>query len=287
MDAQPAADVLGVDCPRGAYPVESRGIPPAHGLPCSRPLDFTFKSVGSRNFIAERMIGAEAGYRSLLVSKLYLDVALFRNGYDDLYGYGTPTAALATTPSPTHLNFNLPIANEEKGFTDGFEIGPDWQSRRWWTVKGSYSYPAHESGEQDDQSQRCRSLESVRRCQAREPHHQILGQSSIDLPKHFEFDQTYRYVSGLSGQSVGGYNSADVRLGWHISKQFELSVDGDNVPSTASRGIRRGCRDVCRHPAQCVREVKLGKSGQVNSTANSWRALMLRAVRPDARACAI
>ncbi len=183
---------------------------------------------GSRNFVAERMIGVEAGYRSLLVSKLYLDVALFRNGYDDLYGYGTATAAAAATPPPAHLNFNVPIANEEKGFTDGFELGPDWQPTHWWTLKGSYSY-LHLNLESKASNPNALEALNIVTVEGSSPHHQILGQSLINLPKHFEFDQTYRYVSGLSAQAVGGYNTADVRLGWHISRQFELSIDGDNL----------------------------------------------------------
>ena len=183
---------------------------------------------GSRNFVAERMIGVEAGYRSLLVSKLYLDVALFRNGYDDLYGYGTATAAAAATPPPAHLNFNVPIANEEKGFTDGFELGPDWQPTHWWTLKGSYSY-LHLNLESKASNPNALEALNIVTVEGSSPHHQILGQSLINLPKRFEFDQTYRYVSGLSAQAVGGYNTADVRLGWHISRQFELSIDGDNL----------------------------------------------------------
>jgi outer membrane receptor for ferric coprogen and ferric-rhodotorulic acid len=54
-------------------------------------------------------------------------------------------------------------------------------------------------------------------------------QSKLNLPKHFEFDQTYRYVSGLSALAVGSYNTADVRLGWHLTKQFELSIEGQNL----------------------------------------------------------
>ena len=47
-------------------------------------------------------------------------------------------------------------------------------------------------------------------------------QSLINLPKRFEFDQTYRYVSGLPAQAVGGYNTADARLGWHVTRQLEF-----------------------------------------------------------------
>jgi len=61
------------------------------------------------------------------------------------------------------------------------------------------------------------------------PHHQVVIQSSLDLPKNLEFDQTCRYVSALPAQLVGGYATADVRLGWHPTDHFELSFVGQNL----------------------------------------------------------
>src|ERR1039458_3016737 len=44
--------------------------------------------VGSKSFRSEHLVGTEVGYRTLLIRKLYLDLSLFRNDYNDLYGYG-------------------------------------------------------------------------------------------------------------------------------------------------------------------------------------------------------
>lgn len=183
---------------------------------------------GSRSFFAERLIAYEAGYRSLITPRVYLDLAIFRNGYDDLYGYGTATATTAATPPPPHINFNVPIANEAKGVTDGFELGPDWQITPWWRAKGSYSY-LHLDLESKTPGPNALEVLNVTTLEGSSPHHQIVIQSQINLPKRCEFDQTYRYVSGLPAQSVGGYNTADVRLGWHATRHLELSIDGDNL----------------------------------------------------------
>jgi iron complex outermembrane receptor protein len=183
---------------------------------------------GNRNFVAERLIAFEAGYRSLITSRLYLDLALFRNGYNDLYGYGTPSAAAALTPAPPHIIFEVPIANEEKGFTDGFEFGPEWQLTQRWQMKGAYSY-LHMDLESKSPNPNAVEVLNRETVQGSSPHHEIVVQSFIDLPKRLEFDQTYRYVSGLVAQSVGGYNTADARLAWHLTRQFELSIDGDNL----------------------------------------------------------
>ncbi len=68
------------------------------------------------------------------------------------------------------------------------------------------------------------------------PHHQVETQSLFNLPKRFEFDATYRYVSALpaqtstpAGLTVGDYSSFDVRLGWHANQNLELSFAGQNL----------------------------------------------------------
>jgi len=44
--------------------------------------------VGSKNFPRNNCFGTEFGYRTLVAKKLYVDLAVFQNAYDDLYGYG-------------------------------------------------------------------------------------------------------------------------------------------------------------------------------------------------------
>ena len=53
---------------------------------------------GNGKFTSEEMVGSEAGYRTLIVKKLYMDVAVFHNHYDRLYGYGDNTEYIEGTP---------------------------------------------------------------------------------------------------------------------------------------------------------------------------------------------
>ena len=183
---------------------------------------------GNRNFFAERMVGIEAGYRASLGSRVYMDVALFRNGYDDLYGYGTATAAAVASPAPPHLVFYAPIANEARGVTDGVELGPEVQATSWWRLRGSYSY-LHLNLESKTPNPNSLEIQNVLTQEGESPHHQVMFGSTLNLPGHLEFDQTYRYVSSLSAEGVGGYNTADARLGWHLTRQLEFSVGGQNL----------------------------------------------------------
>jgi iron complex outermembrane receptor protein len=51
----------------------------------------------------------------------------------------------------------------------------------------------------------------------------------IDLPGNFQFDGSFRHVDSLPAQSVGRYFNLDLRLGWHATKNLELSLVGQNL----------------------------------------------------------
>ena len=61
------------------------------------------------------------------------------------------------------------------------------------------------------------------------PQHKAVIQSYFELPKNFQLDLTYRYVSSLPDLQVAAYSTADARLGWRINRQFELSLVGQNL----------------------------------------------------------
>lgn len=183
---------------------------------------------GSRKFYAERMIGLEAGYRATFSSRAFVDLALFRNGYDDLYGYGTASEAVALTPAPAHIVFVAPIANETKGVTDGVEIAPELQATSWWRLRGSYSF-LHLNLTSKTPDPNSLQLANLATDQGESPHNQVMLGSMLNLPGGVEFDQDYRYVSSLVAEAIGSYNTGDARLGWHATRQLEFSVDGNNL----------------------------------------------------------
>ena len=61
------------------------------------------------------------------------------------------------------------------------------------------------------------------------PRHEVTIQSFVNLPKKFELEQTYRYVSALPAQAVKSYSTADARVGWLFIRQMEFSVVGQNL----------------------------------------------------------
>jgi iron complex outermembrane receptor protein len=189
------------------------------------PLPVYFRASGNRQFRSEELIAYEAGYRTLVSSRFYFDVAMFYNEYDDLYSFQVGSFFLEPSPAPVHAILPLRTSNGIRGATKGFEVTPDWKPVNGWELKASYSYLSMELENKPGSN----DPSSIPKYEGSTPRHQVVIQSFVNLPKKLEFDQTYRYVSALPAQLVGSYQTADTRLGWHVTRQLELSVGGQNL----------------------------------------------------------
>jgi len=185
-----------------------------------------FEIVGNPKLKAEQLIGYEAGYRTQVGRNVYLDFTTFYNNYDDLQSYGALSIAEADNPPPPHVFIVLPYVNGVQGHTVGAEIAPNWKITHWWQVRGSYSF-LHMSLR--DKTGFTDTGNLLRSYLGSSPSSLVGFQSLFNLPKHFEFDQTYRYSSKLPAQAVGAYSTADVRLGWHVGEGLDFSVIGQNL----------------------------------------------------------
>jgi iron complex outermembrane receptor protein len=180
---------------------------------------------GSTQFRSEELIAYETGYRALVTTHCYVDVALFYNDYSDLYGFQVGAPFLETSPGPVHAVLPLLTSNGIQGNTKGFEVSPDWKATNWWELRTSYSYLDMELENRPGSN----DPTSVAGYEGSSPRHQVTIQSLVNLPKKMEFDQTYRYVSALPAQVVRSYQTMDTRFGWHITPELELSVGGQNL----------------------------------------------------------
>src|SRR5229473_1816741 len=194
------------------------------GLLSPSPLTF-FRITGDRKFSSEHLIGYEAGYRTLVRSKFYLDIAAFHNNYDHLLSIEPGAPFSEISPPPPHAVVPFLFRNGLFGNTSGFEIAPDWTPTSWWRLRGSYSY-LHMDLNKEAASQDASAANST---QGSSPHHQVMIRSSLNLPKKLDFDQTFRYVSALPTQLVEAYVTADVQFSWRATRSLELSVVGQNL----------------------------------------------------------
>jgi iron complex outermembrane recepter protein len=182
---------------------------------------------GNNQLHAERLTAYEAGYRALMGPHLYFAIAGFHNVYNNLIAQGPGTLALPPIPPfpPGSFLLKFKYENGIHGRTDGFELAPDWQPASWWRLKAAYSY-LHVGLEDEPGFTDTTTLTTLH---GSSPNSQVALRSQIDLPRRFEFDQTFRYVGALPAQQVRAYETADGRLGYHPAKSFDLSVVGQNL----------------------------------------------------------
>ena len=196
----------------------------ASGAISTNPLIFA-RAVSDGHFLSERLIGYEVGYRSLVAPRLYVDVASFYNHYTNLLSVEPAAPFRETSPPPPHLVVPFLLSNGLLGNTSGIEIGPDWRPTHAWRLQGSYSYLHMALRKRSD------SLDpsTVSSTEGSSPHHEVMIQSFVDLPRNFELGQTCRYVGALPAQNVGSYSTGDVQLGWRPNSHIGLSVVGQNL----------------------------------------------------------
>jgi iron complex outermembrane receptor protein len=188
--------------------------------------------LGNPNFKPEVMIGWEAGYRQLFTPKLYMDLSVFHNQYDDLESYGEPifTISFPTQPYP-YTSLNATFANGVKGVTDGLELAPDWKPFSWLDLRGTYSHlhMALHSKAGFNQAAYVASYEGS------SPDHIATVQALLALPYGIEIDPDYRYMSALPAQNAPAYQTADAHVAWKLKKHFRLAVDGRNLLQPSHR----------------------------------------------------
>ena len=174
---------------------------------------------------SETLLGYDAGYRRLLTSKFYVDIAMFHNKYNDLESLGDASVSLLTTPPPLDILVSVPFANRIMGTTNGGEISPDLRINDRVELKATYSYA---SLNLEDRTTHMKGSDALTD-ETSTPHHQATFQALFNLPRGFEFDPTYRYVGSLPADAIPAYSTADAHLSWRFARNFTLSVTGQNL----------------------------------------------------------
>ncbi len=179
----------------------------------------------NRQVVSETLLGYEAGYRKLMTSSFYIDVAAFHNKYNDLVSYGDESISTVASPPPPYTLISLRAVNGIMGSTNGGEISPDWKVAHWMDFKATYSYVSLNFEDKPTHTK----TSQVSSYEGSSPHNEATAQILFHLPKGLEFDPTYRYMGALPALAVNAYQTADARLGWRFTREFELSVTGQNL----------------------------------------------------------
>jgi len=182
---------------------------------------------GNPNFVPEVLIGWSAGFRQLLWSNLYVDIAAFHNQYDNIESYGSNpefTVTFPTSPYP-YESLNIQFGNGLRGVSDGLEIAPDWKPVSWFEMRGSFSHVhvALHSKPGYSQASYASGIEGS------SPHREASVQGIFTLPHGIEIVPDYRFVSALPANSVPSYQTVDARIAYRIARHFEFAATGRNL----------------------------------------------------------
>ncbi|HEY8509875.1 MAG TPA: TonB-dependent receptor, partial [Steroidobacteraceae bacterium] len=161
-------------------------------------------------FGAEHVRAYEAGHRRLVSPRLWFDVALFYNDYDDL----------RTTED------NVFLRNFMHGHSRGAEIAVRWEPAARWQLDATYTYlvmslglgPQSTSGE--GQARFIEGLAARNRASLR---------TTYMFRDYLQANALLRYVDHLPTLNYPSYTELDLGLTWGVSETLELSLVGQNL----------------------------------------------------------
>jgi iron complex outermembrane receptor protein len=184
--------------------------------------------IGNEDFDSEELLAYELGYRWRPVEQVLVDLAAFHNRYEGLASLelGSPFI------DPGDGRTIIPVLNRNlnDGEAQGVEALVTYAPAPRWRLTFSYSYVDLEIDPGGDDLNRGEFLEGA------SPTHQFGLRSSLDLTEALQLDVLLRHLSDVrsmpdvvTGEGVDGYSELDVRIGWRLSEQLQLSVVGQNL----------------------------------------------------------
>jgi iron complex outermembrane receptor protein len=180
---------------------------------------------GNKDFEAEEVMSYELGYRVRPADNFFLDFTGFYNVFDNLLTHETPNPTFQGSPIP-HLLIEGTLGNKMYGELYGVELAANWNVTDSWKLAGGYTFLQMQL-HLDSSSASFIPMDEV--LEDYSPHNQFHLRSYLDLPGNLEFDTAIYYVDSLYGMNVPAYIRCDARLGWHISKNMELSAVVQNL----------------------------------------------------------
>lgn len=181
---------------------------------------------GSPDFRSEEVTAYELGYRSQPHHRLSLDISAFYNVYRNLRSFEPADPFVESTPTP-HLVLPVYMSNKTYGRTYGFEVSTHWNVTDSWTLKLGYANLTYRLQHAPD-SKDPFNLHSD--STSNTPRHQWNLSSHLNLPGRWRVDAYLFFVDRLFGMNfLPSYYRLDVSVGWHPTKDVELSLVMQNL----------------------------------------------------------
>jgi iron complex outermembrane receptor protein len=166
---------------------------------------------GGPAFRSEVATVYELGYRAQASPHLWYSAALFHNVYDHLR---------TVEPRPGGAQ----IENRMEGNSTGIETWGSYQATRTWRLSAGLTALRERLRLKPDS--RAAAGPST---EGNDPAHTWTLRSSHDLAGGHEVDLALRHVSALPNPTVPAYTALDLRWGWKVRRDLEVSIAGMNL----------------------------------------------------------
>jgi iron complex outermembrane recepter protein len=166
------------------------------------------------DFVSEKLIAFEAGYRGQPTPWTTLSVSLFFNLYDDIR-----TTEFTGNPFPIQLRNGL------HGHSYGVEAWSSSQLTPWWRLSLGLSTLWKEF-EIEPGRLDLAGGDSL----GHDPDYQLFARSQFDLSERWSANAALRWIGEIDANpGIGDYFEADARIAYRLTDNLELYVAGRNL----------------------------------------------------------
>jgi iron complex outermembrane receptor protein len=186
-------------------------------VPYTVPVLFMLK--GNEHLEEEKLNALELGWRWRPNPRVSFDASLYHNEYQNLINVIGFDPVFVPGP-PMHVEKLFMYTNSVDTNVYGVEAALEWAATDWlrWQVNGNWHHMVNPPP----------GAELSLRL-ATDPNGSFGTRLRFDLPHRTELDLSWRYVDRLSNYDIPSYATVDVRAGWHVRDNLELSLTVNNA----------------------------------------------------------
>ena len=188
--------------------------------PSPFPVNIIF--LGNKDIESETVVAYELGMRKDIAPTLGVDLTLFYNDYENLLSARDNGIEIDFAAAAISVNSFWLLDSMGEAETYGGELTLDWRPNDWWSVSGSYSYLT------TNQDLDNPVVELMTRSDTLSAKHQVSVRSTMSFNNNITVDIWPRYVDSL-GPGIDSYVDLDLRLGWQVNDNIELSLTGRDL----------------------------------------------------------
>jgi iron complex outermembrane recepter protein len=169
-------------------------------------------NLGGPNFLSEVAQVYEAGFRSQPATGLSYSFTLFHHDFERL-------RSLDVTPA------GLAFGNSFRGHLNGFEGWGRWRINDRWRLQAGYVHQKMTLGAREGAVTAPAGIAQL----GNDPRSRGKIGVSWDFAANMELDLHARYVGALPSPAVPSYTAVDLRWGWRVRPDLELSLSVRNL----------------------------------------------------------